>query len=102
MRSSVWGTRPAGRPWPTSRRRKFASRSAARRRLWRQSSKNLSAVAQSGGNAVDRQMNPADDRLARVAAAIALQQLDLHMVERIEIGKAVADRTRQQRIAFQQ
>jgi len=55
----------------------------------------LPAVAQTGCKAIDRQVNPGDDILIRVAGAIALEQLDLHVVERIEIGEAVADRARQ-------
>ena len=37
-----------------------------------------------------------------VAGAMAAQQLDLHMVQRIDVGKAAADRARQQRIALEQ
>src|SRR5439155_11973664 len=62
----------------------------------------LPAVAQTRGEAVDGQMDPGHDILIRVAGAIALQQLDLHVIERIQIGEAVADRARQQRIALEQ
>ncbi len=55
----------------------------------------LPTIAQTGGKAVYRQVDPGDDILIRVAGAIALQQLDLHVIERIEIGEAVADRARQ-------
>ena len=55
----------------------------------------LPAVAQPGGKAVDRQMDAGDDILNRIAGAIALQQLDLHVVERVELREAVADRARQ-------
>ena len=55
----------------------------------------LPAVAQPGGKAVDCQMDAGDDILIRIAGAIALQQLDLHVVERVKIREAVADRTRQ-------
>src|SRR6266571_7941344 len=62
----------------------------------------LAAVAQTGCDAVDRQVNPGNDILRRVTGAVALQQLDLHVVERIEIGKAVADRAGQERVALKQ
>jgi hypothetical protein len=40
-------------------------------------------------------VDPGDDILIHVAGTIALQQFDLHVIERIEIGEAVADRARQ-------
>jgi hypothetical protein len=63
---------------------------------------NLPAVAQSGGDAVDRQVNSGNDVVVGVAGPITFQELDLHVVERIEIGEAVTDRARQERIAFEQ
>ena len=41
---------------------------------------------------------------ARVVAllAVAAQQLDLHVVERVEVGEAVADRALEQRVAVEQ
>jgi len=61
----------------------------ARRRGW-----HLPAVAEPRGETVDRQMDPGDDIFIGVAGAIALQQLELHVVERVEIGEAVAVATR--------
>ena len=55
----------------------------------------LPAVAQPGGDAVDRQMNPGNHILVRVAGAVTPQQFDLHVIERIKIREAVADRARQ-------
>ena len=43
----------------------------------------LPAVPQSGGESVDRQVDPGDDIVIRAAGAIALQQLDLHVIEGI-------------------
>ena len=63
----------------------------------------LPAVAQAGGDAVDGEVDALRRRpSSAVAAAVALQQLDLHVVERIEVGEAVADRAREQRVALQQ
>src|SRR5215213_5390553 len=62
----------------------------------------LAAVAQSCGNPVDRQMDALDDALVGVAGAVALQQLKLHVIERIDVGKAVADSAGERRVAFQQ
>ena len=45
-------------------------------------------------------MNPGDDILIRVAGTIALQQFNLHVIERIEIRKTVVDRAREQRIGI--
>jgi hypothetical protein len=46
----------------------------------------------------DRQMNAGNDILVvRIPGTITLQQLDLKVIERIEIGEAIADRARQQR-----
>jgi hypothetical protein len=62
----------------------------------------LSAVAQTRGDTVDRQVNPGNDVVIRVTGAVTFQELDLHVVERVEIGEAVADRARQERVAFEQ
>jgi hypothetical protein len=40
--------------------------------------------------------------LVGIAGPMTLQQFDLYMVERIQIGKAVLDRARQQRILIEQ
>ena len=63
---------------------------------------DLAAVAQAGGDAVDAEVDALDDARVGVAGAVAAQQFDLHVVERIDVGEAVADRARQQRIALQQ
>ena len=55
----------------------------------------LPAVPQSGGESIDCQVDPGDNIVILVASPITLQQLDLHVIERIEIGEAVADRARQ-------
>ena len=41
---------------------------------------HLPTVAQSGGDAVDRQVNPGNDIVIAVAGAIPLQELDLHVI----------------------
>src|SRR6266481_9308826 len=63
---------------------------------------HLPAVAQAGRDTVDTKMNALHDARIGVARPMAPQQFDLHMVERIDVGKAVADRARQQGIALQQ
>src|SRR6185437_11751867 len=60
------------------------------------------AIAQARRNAVDGDLDATQDLLVRILRAVFLQQLDLNVIERIEIGKAVADRTLQQRVALQQ
>ncbi|KIT73651.1 hypothetical protein QP64_00090, partial [Staphylococcus aureus] len=72
------------------------------------------AVSQPGRYAVDGELDPvqnlvarpAHDRLRRclalrLVAAMGFQQLDLHMVQRVEIGEAVADGAVKEGIAFQ-
>src|SRR5579872_24242 len=60
-----------------------------------------SAIPQSRRNAVDRQLNAGQHLLVAGLAAMQLEQLDLHMVQGIEIGEAVADRAVEQRIGFE-
>jgi phosphatidylserine/phosphatidylglycerophosphate/cardiolipin synthase-like enzyme len=60
------------------------------------------AVAQSRGDAVDGQVDAALHALVGLAGAVAAQQLDLDVVQRIEVGEAVADRALQQRIEVEQ
>src|SRR6185437_16588349 len=60
------------------------------------------AVAQASRYAVDGELDPGQRLLARGPRAIELHELDLHVAERIEIGKAVADRPVEQRIALKQ
>src|SRR5690242_1688859 len=52
--------------------------------------------------AVDGELNPAQHLLVRILRAMLPQELDLHVVERVEIGETVAHRALQQRIALQQ
>src|SRR5438105_6629786 len=52
----------------------------------------LAAVAKPGGDAVDGEMDGAQQPLVLALGAMASQELDLQVVERIEIGEAVADR----------
>jgi hypothetical protein len=63
---------------------------------------SLATVAQPCGYPVDGQMDCLHHALVGIARAVTLQQLDLYMVERIEVGKAVLDRARQQGIAVEQ
>ena len=65
----------------------------------------LAGVAQAGGDAVDRQVDaalqPLHAFLALAPVAVAAQQFDLQVVERVEIGEAMRDRARQRRVALQ-
>src|SRR5262245_46286945 len=62
----------------------------------------LCAVAQARGNAVDREVDALHHGLVAVAATVALQQLQLHVVERVEVGEAVAYRAGEQLVVLQQ
>src|SRR5262249_21834825 len=62
----------------------------------------LTTVAQSCGYPVDGQMDCLHHALVGIAGPMTLQQFDLYMVERIEVGKAVLDRARQQGILVEQ
>src|SRR6516165_12629657 len=62
----------------------------------------LPAVAQTGRDAVDRQVDAGHDIFVRVARAITLQQLDLHVIERVDVREAVPDRAPEQRVALEQ
>src|SRR5438874_7219726 len=62
----------------------------------------LPTIPQPCGYPIDGQLNPAQYLLVGILRTMLLHQLHLHVVERIEIGKAVADRAFQQRIALQQ
>ena len=46
----------------------------------------LPAVTQSGGDAVDGQVNATGQTLVGIAGAVSLEQLDLQMVQRIHVG----------------
>src|SRR5262249_48717513 len=62
-------------------------------RLWkRPSGRSLPAVSQSGRDPVDGELNAVQQLLVALVGTMLLQQLDLHVVERIEIREAVADR----------
>ena len=52
--------------------------------------------------AVDRQVDHPQEPFVSLAGAVAAQELDLHVVERIEVGKAVADRARKRRVVGEQ
>ena len=54
----------------------------------------LPAVAQTGGDAVDGQVDAGDHAAVGIARAVALEQLDLNVIQRINVRKAVADRIR--------
>src|ERR1700730_17008604 len=58
------------------------------------------AIPQPRRNAVDRDLDAAPHLFIGILRAVLLQQFHLHVVQRIEIGKAVADRTLQQRVAL--
>jgi len=60
-----------------------------------------SAVAQPGCNAVDGEMNGALDPLVSVAGTMALQQRDLQVVERIDVGCAGLQAACESRVVLQ-
>src|SRR5262249_49417568 len=62
----------------------------------------LATVAQPCGYPIDGQMDCLHHALVGLAGPMTLQQFDLHMVERIEVGEAVLDRARQQGILVEQ
>ena len=62
----------------------------------------LHFVPEPGGDAVDRHVDAALDAGVLAALAVAVQQLDLDVVERVEIGEAVADRALEERIGVEQ
>src|SRR4029453_4542341 len=66
------------------------------------STKLLATVTQARGDAIDAEMDALHDLGRGVAGAMAAQQLDLHVVQRVDVGKAVADRGRQQRVGLEQ
>src|SRR5690348_3990589 len=59
-------------------------------------------IPQPGRNAVDGELNSAQHPLVQVLCAMHFQKLHLNMVERIEIGKAMAHRALQQSVALQE
>src|SRR5262249_16411844 len=50
----------------------------------------LPAVAQTGGDTVDAKMNRLHDALVALATAMAFEQLDLDVMQRVDIRKPVA------------
>src|SRR5688500_10342660 len=60
-----------------------------------------SAIPQSRGNAIDGEMDGLDDALVGVAGAIALQQLELYVVERVDIGETIANGACEGGVAFE-
>src|SRR5262245_34923556 len=62
----------------------------------------LATVAQPCGYPIDGQMDCLHHALVGLAGPMTLQQFDLYMVERIEVGEAVLDRARQQGILVEQ
>src|SRR5262249_36558397 len=62
----------------------------------------LPAIAQARGDAIDGQVDSLNHALVGIAGAVALEQLDLQVVDGIEIGETVADRPGEQRILLQQ
>src|SRR5712691_3213685 len=59
----------------------------------------LAAVAQRRRDAVDGEMDGAHGALPGVAVAVAAQERELDVVERIQVGETVADRAREGRVA---
>ena len=48
------------------------------------------AVAQTGGDTVDAKMNGLHDALVALGSTVALEQLDLDVMQRVDIRKSVA------------
>ena len=61
----------------------------------------LPAVPQPGRNAVDAELDALHHAGVGVAGAVAAQQFDLHVVQRIDVGHPAAQRASEQRISFQ-
>ena len=62
----------------------------------------LATIAQPCGYPVDGQVDCLHHALVGIASPVTLQQFDLYMVERIQVGETVLDRARQQRILIEQ
>src|SRR5258708_22829251 len=60
------------------------------------------AIPQPRRNPVDRDLDAAQHLFVGILRAMLLQELHLHVVQRIVIGEADADRALQQRVALQQ
>ncbi len=62
----------------------------------------LSAGTKAGGDAIYGEMDTSHDSRICCAGAMATEELDLNVIERIDIGKPIAYRAREERIAFEQ
>src|SRR4029453_8785848 len=62
----------------------------------------LATVTQARGDAIDAEMDTLHDLGRGVAGAMAAQQLDLHVVQRVDVGEAVPDRARQRGVGLKQ
>ncbi len=59
---------------------------------------SLTGVAQAGSNAVDGDVDAASQAFVGIAAAMALEQLDLQVIERIHVGRAQLQGTAKLRV----
>src|SRR5436853_3556013 len=98
--------RPAARVSRAIRRRRSIGRSPSSRSSSRKNKygrgPELAAVAQAGGDAVDGEVDRAQEALVAAGGAVAAKQFHLQVVQRIEVREAVADRARERRIFGQQ
>src|SRR5262249_13449800 len=53
-------------------------------------------------NPVDGEMDALNNALVRLAVPVAFEQFELHVIERVDIGEPVADRTGERRVALEQ
>src|SRR5713101_6945611 len=58
----------------------------------------LAAVAQSGGDAVDGEVDGPQRALVGVPRPVAAQERELDVVQRVQVGEAVADRAGERRV----
>src|SRR5262249_45374080 len=84
------------------RRNPPLSRPADYASLIRPTASTLPAIAQAGRDAVDGEVDALHHVLVGVAGAVALGQIDLHVIERIDLRQAVADGAGELRVAFEQ
>jgi hypothetical protein len=62
----------------------------------------LSTIAQTRRDTINSKVNAIHDELAAFAGPVALQKLDLNVIEGINVGKSVADGACQERVFFKQ
>src|SRR5262245_27891130 len=62
----------------------------------------LPTIPQTRRNSVDGEMDALNNALIRLAVPIALEQFELHVIERIDIREPVADRAGERRVALEQ